>query len=128
MKHPLQLSVSILFLAACGADKTSDTETPLISEEIPIEILDELMDSATVELIDWDQNYDVYQGNYFSIECPSNFTASPLGPKESIDNYEFIDTDEATFTLPNAEVEFSFYSPLWGGEPASYLEELVKVA
>jgi hypothetical protein len=123
MKNLLLLALSVLFLAACGSNEDLDEDNQVEVQEEQSEPVTETLDSATVELIEWDQNYNVYQGNYFSIEYPSNFTASPLGPKESIDNYEFIDTDEATFTSPNGEVEFFVYSPLWGGEPKSYLQQ-----
>ncbi|MFT5820801.1 MAG: hypothetical protein ACI8ZM_002049 [Crocinitomix sp.] len=82
----------------------------------------EIVDPASLEITDWDGEYKIYKGNYFSIEYPSNFLAAPNGPVNFFDDYEVIETDEATFTSSNGAVEFFVYSPLWSGEPEFYLE------
>lgn len=52
----------------------------------------------------------LYRGSWFDIEYPQNFTARPTVP-----------TDEAYFTSPDGTVEFFVYSPLWSGNPETYL-------
>lgn len=119
MKLVLPFSFLILFSCGSNVDKAGEetAKTIVDTSHSPVETLD----SATIELIEWDSKYDVYQGQYFSIEYPSNFLAAPLKPIIDAEKYKFVDTDEATFTSPDGEVEFFVYSPLWGGEPKSYL-------
>ena len=80
-----------------------------------------------------------YQGNFFTIEYPENFTPHPLTPRKRYDinnhaneiagvtpklppeYHYFVETNEAYFTSPNKEVTFFVYSPLWGGNPKNYL-------
>ena len=62
-----------------------------------------------------------YNGSWFSVEIPTGFSASPLSPEKHIDNYSFVETDEARFTSPDGTVEFFIYSPQWSGNPKDYL-------
>lgn len=52
----------------------------------------------------------IHSGNYFSVAFPGDFTAIE------------INGDEARFISPDEIVEFYVYSPLWDGEPETYLE------
>ena len=52
-----------------------------------------------------------YQGAYFSIEYPEDFHVDTPYSK-----------DEAYFISEDKSVEYFVYSPLWGGEPKSYLK------
>ncbi len=53
-----------------------------------------------------------YEGAWFDISYPENFSAKKEGP------------DEASFTSPDNSVQFYVYSPQWNGNPVSYLEPL----
>ena len=53
-----------------------------------------------------------FRGSWFDIEYPENFTARPTA----------LTTDEAYFLSPDGTVEFFVYSPLWSGDPESYLK------
>lgn len=62
----------------------------------------------------------LYRGSWFEIQYPKEFIATPSSGE----------TDEAKFFLPDGSIEFFVFSPLWGGNPADYLnisstEELV---
>ncbi len=83
-----------------------------------------------------------YNGQYFSVEYPAVFLASPSGPiqsfnpndnlealdekpdNEPVGDYYFINTDEAYFEAPDKSVEFFVYSPQWSGESESYRKVL----
>lgn len=64
-----------------------------------------------------------FSGNWFQVEYPKNFTPSPTSPTNSFRDYEFVETDEATFTSPDGTVEFFVFSPQWGGDPIDYIIE-----
>ncbi len=64
----------------------------------------------------------LYHGSWFSLAYPASFTARPLTPTQRVGATSRVTTDEAFFTSPDQRVEFFVYSPLWGGDPASYLE------
>ncbi len=64
----------------------------------------------------------LYRGFYFDIEYPENFTPSPTTPTTVSNGQTNVQTDEAYFTSPDETVEFFVYSPLWSGNPISYLE------
>jgi hypothetical protein len=72
------------------------------------------------------QGYDVlsktikdHKGAWFKISYPVNFIAKMEGTINYSGN-----SDEASFTSPDASVQFYVYSPLWGGNPVSYLKAL----
>lgn len=69
---------------------------------------------------DTEMETSLYEGTWFDIEYPSEFTANPQPAEDSLNNRA--QTEEATFTSPDGAVEFFVYSPLWSGEPESYLE------
>jgi hypothetical protein len=89
-------------------DTTEKTET---GNEQPTE--EDGSDDASMDM-------SLYEGTWFDISYPSNFTASPQPAEDSLNNRA--QTDEAVFTSPDESVEFFVYSPLWSGEPKSYLE------
>ena len=62
-----------------------------------------------------------FNGSWFRVEYPTNFSVSPSGPVDKYDDYEFVSTDEARFTSPDGTVEFFVFSPQWGGDPKNYL-------
>ncbi len=64
----------------------------------------------------------IYNGNWFSISYPKMFKAQPIEPVIFINNYIYVETDEASFSSENEEVEFFVYSPQWGGNPHAYLK------
>ena len=63
----------------------------------------------------------LYRGNWFDVTYPSNFVPNPTAPTVTSQGLTFVSADEATFTSPDKTVEFFVYSPLWSGEPKSYL-------
>ena len=63
-----------------------------------------------------------FKGNWFDIEYPANFMATPSKPIISEEEITYVETDEAYFESPDGEVEFFVYSPQWGGEPTHYFE------
>jgi hypothetical protein len=69
---------------------------------------------------------DTFKGEWFKIDYPRGFGVHPAGPSEVFNEYEFIATDEASFTSPDEEVQFFVYSPQWGGEPEKYLNPIKK--
>ena len=60
-----------------------------------------------------------YMGAWFTITFPAEFTVRPVGRVVTDGK-----TDEAAFVSPDGSAEFYVYSPLWGGNPSSYLEAL----
>jgi len=75
-------------------------------------VVDEITSDASTTLA-------TYNGLWFEVKYPENFTASP--------SYQ---ADEAYFLSPDQTVEFFVYSPQWTGNPENYLnvsptEELV---
>jgi hypothetical protein len=63
----------------------------------------------------------LYQGNWFDISYPGDFTARPLSPVNPAGERRAVETDEAYFRAPDGGAEFYVYSPLWSGEP-EYLQ------
>lgn len=59
-----------------------------------------------------------YNGQWFDIKYPENFELKPrvdeMDPPATADEMYFASKDDA--------VEFFVFSPLWGGEPAAYLD------
>jgi hypothetical protein len=53
-----------------------------------------------------------YEGAWFEIDAPAEFTVRPSLPSTSADGF-----DSAFFTSPDGSVEFYVHSPQWGGEP-----------
>lgn len=103
-------------------EENQESDSIPVEEESTANVSIEHADTVANEINEWNGEYVIYNGNYFSIEYPSNFIASPTQPIDNFDDYEFIATDEATFTSPDSAVEFFVYSPLWNGEPEFYLE------
>jgi hypothetical protein len=63
----------------------------------------------------------LYRGEWFDIEYPDTFTAQPLAPARELNGGIDVVTDEASFLSPNGSVEFFVYSPMWNGDPKTYL-------
>lgn len=63
----------------------------------------------------------LYQGTWFDISYPGDFTARPLAPVNPTGERKAVETDEAFFRAPDGSAEFYVYSPLWSGEP-DYLQ------
>jgi hypothetical protein len=63
-----------------------------------------------------------YTGAWFKVVYPANFTAQAVGEIYSYGAEKV--SDEATFTSPDASVQFYVYSPQWSGDPVSYLHAL----
>lgn len=123
-------SLALIGSTACS-DSTTETIQEVISEETTKTEYNQ-EDVQQVTPIDKetaiDQSLDLtqkekYNGNWFSIDYPTVFIASPLEPVETWDgDFEHVSTNEAFFTSPDGQVEFFVYSPQWGGTPKDYLE------
>lgn len=120
--------VSALILAACSQPDKTNVESKVDQEKV------ENSDSGSSEFerkkrnapettnaVETKLQVTSFNGNWFSVEYPSNFVALPKGPKNKFDNYEYVETDEALFTSPDGTVEFFVYSPQWSGDPKDYL-------
>ena len=120
------LLIPITLFLSCTNEQNDSNDSAIENtmQYASIDTIIEVTETQLEEIETWDGDYTAFNGNYFSILYPSNFTADPIGPKDQMDDYEFIQTDEATFTSPDGAVEFFVYSPLWGGEPEYYLEFL----
>jgi hypothetical protein len=121
MNKSILIYLALFLVISCNSEAENSFVNDITSEVHKIDTIFEMPESVVAE---WDGEYEAYNGDYFSVQYPSNFIAQPLEPTDQIDDYEFIRTDEATFTSPDGEVEFFVYSPLWGGEPEFYLEFL----
>ena len=55
----------------------------------------------------------VFQGAWFEVRYPADFTARPSLPSTTADGY-----DSAAFTAPDGTVSFYVFAPQWGGEAA----------
>lgn len=128
MKKTLYFAAALL-ISACGQQENTVAEpktdldmenSESISEE-PLRTkrdaqADSMPAEAKVQLAS-------FNGNWFSVDYPENFTASPNAPIQTHNNYKFIETDEARFTSPDGTVEFFVFSPLWSGNPKDYLAQ-----
>ncbi len=137
MKYPM-LAVSlctILFLGAgCQGEKTSAPSLPPAIQELqtqpaPDTTKQETRDPAAIQTPTGTATM-LYRGSWFDATYPQTFSAAPTAPTDTYNGLTFVQTDEATFTSPEGNVEFFVYSPLWSGNPQNYLniastEELV---
>ncbi|PHR28699.1 MAG: hypothetical protein COA38_11945 [Fluviicola sp.] len=129
MKKGLYFATALLFVACNQTEKTDlESITDTIETKIPESIAEEPIrvkrDSVHPELKpDEPIQMASFNGSWFRVEYPQNFTASPITPTQKYGDYEFVDTDEASFTSPDGTVEFFVYSPQWGGDPIDYLVE-----
>lgn len=117
-----------LALLSCSEESSEKTKTPSVENQPATEasapdrnargsVPEEAMSEPSSKTI-------VFNGSWFSVSYPDNFKASPLSPKQKMDNYAYVETDEATFVSPDGTVEFFVYSPQWSGDPKSYLEPM----
>lgn len=110
------LSVFLLLGAGCQTQKTQEqvTSLPPAAEELQTQTVPESEKQEKSETAIKTEPTQVgtalYRGTWFDIEYPQNFTARPTTP-----------TNEAFFTSPDGTVEFFVYSPLWSGNPETYL-------
>lgn len=124
----LTILFSALLLIGAGCQyQTEEPPTPLppAVDELQTQTVPEIQKQDVRETpTDEPASADVvlYNGTWFDIEYPDNFTASPTTPTNIYNGLESVFTDEATFTSPDGAVEFFVYSPLRIGNPASYLE------
>ena len=58
---------------------------------------------------------ETYNGSWFTVTYPAEFAANPLAPVDSIPDYTFVQTDEASFSSRDGAIEFYVYSPQWSG-------------
>jgi len=119
------LGLTLLMTVGCEAQPPNDevdSLPPVVEElqnqKVPEVEKEEVPASARPEKPS-EPEVTLYRGVWFDIEYPHDFTVRPIGP-----------SDEAYFTSPDRAVEFFIFSPLWAGEPESYLrvaptEELV---
>ena len=59
-------------------------------------------------------DFSTYQGAWFNIQYPSNFTVRP-----SLQSRSNADYDSAFFASPDGKVKFYIFSPQWNGDPSS---------
>ncbi len=132
----ITILLSSLLLIGAGCQNSTPTEpaTPLPPEVVELqtqtipETQKQPADKQTVATPK--NNFTLYRGTYFDIQYPKGFSAKPTTPTSVYNNITSVQTDEAYFTSPDGAVDFFVFSPLWGGDPTSYLnikntEELV---
>lgn len=135
-KYTIIAVLPVLFLFGAGC--TSKTPVPepsvevnLLNEQPVPDTQRQVGTENVVSKVDASNvGTELYRGTWFDIEYPETFTASPTSPSTETSRGPFVETDEATFTSPNGDVEFFVYSPAWAGDPKDYLnvaatEELV---
>jgi len=139
MKYTILLFV-LLFSACQNTTENNSSLIPTTDEDVditpPIEFTTDI--TAPIEKIkkgkitkEENKSNSSYNGSWFSVKYPRNFKAAPTEPTDTFTEdrfgepieppYTFVRAEEATFTSPDGKVEFFIYSPLWGGEPESYL-------
>ncbi len=101
-----------------SSDNLVETHSNNQQDKDSISVQDDDVDSIQL----FEEPVTKFNGSWFSIQYPESFTPSPDGPLEEFNDYEHVETDEATFTSKQGEVAFFVYSPQWGGEPENYLE------
>ncbi len=129
MKKHLYLPLLILLLGAgCQQFSPNDTVPAPAVEESQTPDVPEIKKQAdsTVPKNDTavdteDTKTTLYRAPWFGISYPSSFTARPTEPTTQYNENTYIQTDEAYFTSSDNAVEFFVYSPLWSGNPKTYL-------
>lgn len=121
------LFVLPLFVMSCGSAEEADVapQPELAIENDTVQVIPDPVQAAPDTLISapfLSGKVTQYNGSWFSIAYPEEFTPSPTTPVDHYDQYEFVETDEARFVSADGEVEFFVYSPQWGGDPGDYLE------
>ena len=112
----LLASLSVFLLLGAGCQQQTQeqvTSLPLAVEELQTQTVPESEKQEKNEVtikVEPRVGTTLYRGTWFDIEYPQNFTARPTTPK-----------DEAYFISPDGTVEFFVYSPLWSGNPVTYL-------
>lgn len=118
------LFVTSTLIFSCGS---SDVATNQINEEDTINYIQKEINLKELEeeietKEEKSSALTTFKGNWFDIIYPSTFSSSPSTPIIEVDDYEFVETDEAYFLSADGEVEFFVYSPQWGGNPLIYLD------
>lgn len=124
----LALMISFSSCQKQEAPKEKEVTPPVVKEEKMEETKNEEEMKKEIEDDEEDKESEMatYEGHWFTVKYPKEFTASPTTPmaefrsvqqEEGTPTRTFVDTDEATFTSPEGEVVFYVFSPQWGGEP-----------
>lgn len=118
----------IFFLLGAGCQKQAQTRVislPAAVDELQTQTVPEIEKQEKSEVKAQAKQKEVgtilYKGSWFDIKYPENFTASPTASTNVYNGQKYVQTDEATFTSPDGTVEFFVYSPLWSGNPETYL-------
>lgn len=132
------LSVFLLLGAGCQQEQAQEQEQavslPPAVEELQAQPVPETEKQDKSEAVVDEEppqiGVTLFRGSWFDIKYPQDFTAIPAAPTTVHDGKTYVQTDEAYFTSPDGAVEFFVYSPLWAGDPKTYLtitptEELV---
>ncbi len=128
MKYTLfatSLIVFTLFGAGCKNEQAAPPTLPPAVQELQVQQIPsstklEARAPAVQPVVE--KSTALYKGSWFDITYPKSFTAAPQAPTTTTNGITVVQTDEATFTSPDGKVEFFVYSPLWAGQPKSYLE------
>lgn len=119
----------LIFFLVASCSESTETDTPTNDEtsssqnSIESEVPERVKRDSAESLRSYTDRLKDFKGNWFKVEYPSQFQASPLSPIEKTNDYEFVATDEATFVSPDGSIEFFVYSPLWSGNPNNYLQK-----
>jgi len=119
--------IASLMLAACS--EVNDIDTVKETGDMIVETADSTQqenvglkhDSVSIEELEASTEFATYNAEWFRIDYPKDFTPSPTFPIATDGDYKYIETNEATFTSPDGNMEFFIYSPQWNGAPKDYL-------
>ena len=126
-KLTLLASLSVFLLLGAGCQQQTQeqvTSLPPAVEELQTQTVpeSEKQEKSEVTIQTEPQvGTTLYRGSWFDIEYPQNFTARPTTPTNVYNTVTHVLTDEVYFTSPDGTVEFFVYSPLWSGNPETYL-------
>lgn len=97
-------------------EQTNQKDTRIPEENIQSKTEENTANEAPItqepSIVSVNTNTRDYKGAMFKITYPANFIAKKEGP------------DEASFTSPDGSIQFYIYSPMWSGDPISYLQAL----
>lgn len=94
--HPLRCVLLLVIATGCTA-------------EAPVPDTSTASDPSTPS----DSSAAVYEGAWFEVTYPADFTVRPSLESSSAEGY-----DSVFFDSPDGEVTFYVHSPQWGGEPS----------
>lgn len=138
MKSLLYLPLVLIFFQCQETTETTgeenqDTNSGAVSEtleESENQLDDSTAKSAEISALPYSTSTARFNGSWFSVAYPDDFTVTPTEPEAEFNDYQYVETDEARFLSADGRVEFFIYSPQWSGDPENYLkladnEELV---